>query len=87
MILRYKFRNKAYLYKSFSKFMIKNEKFMEILQSYDIIIPVPISKKRLRTRGYNQSLLIAKGLAKALNIKLLPNIFIKQKNNKKSNEL
>ena len=66
-ILQYKFRSKAYLYKSFVKFMIKNENFMEFLKSYDIIIPVPISKKRKKKRGYNQSLLIAREIANLYN--------------------
>ncbi len=66
-ILQYKFRNKVYLYKSFVKFMIKNQNFMKFLKTYDIIIPVPISKKRKKKRGYNQSLLIAKGIANLYN--------------------
>ena len=74
MILRYKFRNKAYLYKSFSKFMIKNEKLMEFLKSYDIIVPVPISKKRFKTRGYNQSLLISNELAMLYNYAVGKNV-------------
>ena len=68
-ILNYKFRNKAYLYKSFGKFIIKNEKFMKFLKSYDIIIPVPISKKRKKKRGYNQSLLIAREIVNSYNKK------------------
>lgn len=70
MILNYKFNDKAFLYKTFANFLLKNEKLFEILKSYDTIVPVPISNKRLRKRGYNQSLLIAKELSKYLNIKL-----------------
>lgn len=29
---------------------------------FDVIVPVPLHKKRLRERGYNQSLLLARGL-------------------------
>ena len=32
--------------------------------SYDVIVPVPLHSKRLRERGYNQSLLLAAGLSK-----------------------
>ena len=32
--------------------------------SYDVIVPVPLHPKRLRERGYNQSLLLAAGLSK-----------------------
>ncbi len=32
--------------------------------SYDVIVPVPLHPKRLRERGYNQSLLLSSGLSK-----------------------
>src|SRR5690606_25683620 len=35
---------------------------------YQVIIPVPLHKKRLRSRGYNQSDYLAKGLSNALGI-------------------
>lgn len=60
--------------------MLKNEKFCNFLRSCDIIIPVPISKKRNKQRGYNQSLLIARELSKKTNIELLNNCLYKTKN-------
>lgn len=48
-------------------FLLKNDFFFENFKSYDTIIPVPISKKRKKERGYNQSLLIAKELVKQVN--------------------
>lgn len=36
----------------------------------DLIVPVPLSPRRLRTRGFNQALEIARPLARALNIPL-----------------
>lgn len=33
-----------------------------------LIVPVPLHKARLKERGFNQSLLLAKGLAKAYNL-------------------
>lgn len=70
MILNYKFKEKAYLYKTFVNFSIKNKNVVDFIKTYDIIIPVPISRKRNFSRGYNQSLLIAKELSKKLNIEL-----------------
>ena len=63
LILDYKFNDKSYLYKLFSKIIIKNEKICGILKKYDIIVPVPIHKKRKKQRGYNQSDLVAKQIA------------------------
>ena len=65
-IIDYKFNEKSYLDKTFTNFILKNDKFLEILKSYDTIIPVPISSKRFKTRGYNQSYLIANKIAKKL---------------------
>ena len=59
LILNYKFSEKSYLHKTFVNFLLKNEKFFKILKSYDTIIPVPVSSKRLNERGYNQSELVA----------------------------
>lgn len=66
-ILQYKFGNKAYLANFFFEFFVKNEKVCGFLKKYDIIIPVPMSKKKIAKRGYNQSELIAKKIAKDTN--------------------
>ena len=79
-ILKYKFQNKSYLYKSFVNFMLKNQKFFEFIKKYDKIVPVPISKKRYIERGYNQSYLIAKELAKNTNLQLENECLFKTKN-------
>ena len=79
-ILKYKFQDKSYLYKTFVNFLLKNEKFFEIIKSYDTIIPVPISKKRRKERGYNQSYLLAKEIAKKTGINLENNCLLKRKN-------
>lgn len=79
-ILKYKFNEKAYLYKTFVKFLLKNENFFEFIKKYDKIVPVPISQKRYKERGYNQSYLIAKEIAKNTNIELENNCLFKVKN-------
>jgi ComF family protein len=45
----------------------KQLKQNEIFKSADVIIPVPLHKKRLRERGFNQSACFADGLAQKLN--------------------
>ena len=79
-ILKYKFQDKSYLYKTFVNFLLKNEKFFEIIKSYDTIIPVPISKERQKERGYNQSYLLAKEIAKKTGINIEINCLFKSKN-------
>ena len=60
--------------------MLKNEKIFENIKKYDKIIPVPVSKKRNKERGYNQSLLIAGEIANKTNLELVNNCLIKTKN-------
>ncbi len=87
-IIDYKFNDKPYIYKSFTTFILKNKKICDFLESYDIIIPVPIHKKRNRLRGYNQSTLIAKQLTDSIEkLKLESKCMIKCKNNKMQSSL
>ena len=39
---------------------------VEITNKVDLVIPVPLHKKKLKQRGYNQSTFIAIGVAKVL---------------------
>ena len=80
LILDYKFNEKSYLYLTFVNFLLKNKKIFENIKNYDTIIPVPISKKRKKTRGYNQSLLIARKIAELTDLELMNNCLVKIKN-------
>jgi len=82
LILRYKFSDKPYLSNFFLKIMLKNKKICKILKNYDIIIPVPMSIKKKRIRGYNQTDLIAVILGKELNKVVLIDGLLKIKETK-----
>jgi len=61
---------------------------INLLNNYPInVISSPLSKKRLRWRGFNQSELLAREIAKKLNLNYLPNLIIKTKNTKEQAEL
>ena len=79
-ILGYKFKEKPYMAKSFVEFLLKQDILLEIIKTYDKIIPVPISKKRYKERGYNQSFLIAKEISNFVNIEVLDDCLFKTKN-------
>ncbi len=49
------------------------------ISSVDMIIPVPLHPAKLAKRGYNQSLLIAEGMADILKIPVADNILIRVK--------
>jgi competence protein ComFC len=46
--------------------IIQNELVIKILESYPLFIPIPLHDSKLKSRGYNQSLLLAEGLSKKM---------------------
>ncbi len=86
-IIEYKFEDKGYLYKMFAKIILSDKKTCNFIKKYDVIIPVPISKKRKKKRGYNQSELVANEIAQKLNQDIWTDIIIKKKDNKPQSEL
>jgi ComF family protein len=58
----------------------------EMINDTDIIIPVPIHFSKLILRKYNQAALLAHGLAKTSNKKILSNAIIRKKNTKSQAE-
>lgn len=48
-------------------------------QDADLIIPVPLHQKRLRSRGYNQSECIANGMASVMGIPLALKLLVRHK--------
>lgn len=48
-------------------------------QEYHLIIPVPLHKKRLKKRKYNQSSLLASEISKLSGLNYIPNLLIRQK--------
>ncbi len=44
-----------------------------------VIIPIPLSPKRLKERGYNQAELIARSLSDKMSVRFLPDVLYKKK--------
>lgn len=81
-ILRFKFYNSPYMYNYFADLILNNDKIVSLIKKFDIIIPIPMYKKKMQERGYNQTELIANKIGKELNIKVRTNILVKTKNTK-----
>lgn len=81
----FKFRNRPDLHIGFSKLAC------EVLEregaAFDAVIPVPLSKKSLKKRGYNQSELIAKYIADYFNTEYHKDILIKVKETENQSNL
>ena len=86
-IIDYKFNEKSYLYKTFAKLILNNEKIYSFLKKYDIMVYVPMYLKRKMQRGYNQSELLAKEIARNLEIEIQFNNLIKIKDIAKQSTL
>jgi competence protein ComFC len=67
-IIRYKFFNKVYYYRTFAKFLSDKVKRVTTLSDFDMCISVPLFRKKEFERGYNQAYLISKVLSKELHI-------------------
>ena len=86
-ILQYKFNDQPYLANTIFEFFVNNKKLYRFLKKYDIMSSVPISASRKRERGYNQSELIAKKIAKMALIPYEAKILNKVKNNNPQSNL
>ncbi len=75
---RYKFKGKNAYFRTYGKLVAKCVDENHV--SCDIISCVPLSKKRLRKRGYNQSELIARKMAELLQLTYRP-VLKKVRNN------
>ncbi|NLD18939.1 MAG: ComF family protein [Clostridiales bacterium] len=64
LLLDYKYNGKSYLGKKFGDILYDRMSCENI--DADVIIPVPIHRRRERKRGYNQSALMAESLAKKM---------------------
>lgn len=75
-ILSFKNHNGKYLGTCFSKMMY--DKFLDLKNVYDYIIPIPIHKNRQKKRGFNQSDILAKEISKNTG-KVYNNIMFRRK--------
>jgi len=52
----------------------------ERFNAIDLIVPVPLHKRKIRVRGYNQSEAFAKGLSKSMNVETNFNVLYRDSN-------
>lgn len=81
----YKFRQRPDYHIGFSRLAC------EILERegvyFDAVVPMPLSKKSFKERGYNQSALIAKKIAEVFEVPYYDNVLIKVKETQRQSEL
>jgi ComF family protein len=70
-----KFHDAPYIGKSLSFFL--SEVILRNETHFDAVIPIPLSEKRLKKRGYNQAELLAKPLAQRMNIPYISSFLVR----------
>ena len=68
LIHRWKYNGKIYLTPFWGEWMVEGLSRYWDGHSFDLLIPVPLHKKRLRERGFNQTLLLVKELSRRTGI-------------------
>ena len=84
-IINLKSDKQTYLAKPLACLMVKA--LPEDMKNFDVIIPIPLSEKSFKKRGYNQSELLAIELQKHAEKPLLTNVLIKDKDTKAQKNL
>ncbi|MFA5098165.1 MAG: ComF family protein [Candidatus Margulisiibacteriota bacterium] len=74
-IKKLKFNKKKRLAPVLSKIMLNSLPF----SGFDVIVPVPLHRDRLRKRGFNQSQLLAKDISEFCKAPLLTEVLIRQR--------
>ena len=69
LVMNLKFHNMRYLAEPMAAYM--TDRFLKEGVAADVVMPVPLHPKRKKERGYNQSELLAKEIAKMLGLSLL----------------
>lgn len=72
LIVRLKYRGEERLSSFLGRRMAE-----KVSRTYDVIVPIPLHRKRLRERGYNQSLLLARSVGKVLKTDVDPFVLVK----------
>ncbi|MEI8201145.1 MAG: ComF family protein [Eubacteriales bacterium] len=72
-----KFHDAPYIGISLSFFM--SEALLSQASLFDAVIPVPLSSKRRKQRGYNQAELLAEPLARRMNLPYIPAFLIRSR--------
>ena len=80
LIHKMKFSHRYLICRDFAAML--SHYYKDYIKSYDAVSFVPLGKKRLLERGYNQSKIIAETISKIINIKLIDDIIIRKKETK-----
>ncbi|MEN6314956.1 MAG: ComF family protein [Clostridiaceae bacterium] len=67
-LIRFKFQNKPGYYRTYARLIAGRLAGMSDITQYDMVLSVPLHRKRELSRGYNQALLISRFIGRELKI-------------------
>ncbi|MFA6670688.1 MAG: ComF family protein [Bacillota bacterium] len=79
-IYSFKYADRSYLARPFGRMMADRIRETGLDRETDCIVPVPLYRKKLRQRGYNQSGLLAEVIKRELDIRNAPYALQRKKN-------
>mgnify|MGYP000897124763 CR=1 FL=1 len=59
---------------------LSKEKIRSFAETFDCLVPIPVTEKRLKERGFNQSFIIAEEIAKITGKEIGHSVLLKKKN-------
>lgn len=80
LIHHFKYKGVKEIGLTLGKMMASELKKQDFFNGIDMLVPVPIHKKKLRKRGYNQSHYLAEGISVVTNIPWRKDLIIKRLN-------
>ena len=87
IIKRYKFQDETHLYKILGNFIYEEALKRGVFDRVDTLVPVPLYKRSLRQRGYNQSLLLAQYVQEKTGLDLRTDLVTKIRPTKEQKHL
>lgn len=82
-----KFKNNNAKYLSYPMARLMTDSLTDNMKDFDLILPVPLTEKALKKRGYNQSFLLANEIGKLTNKPVRDDILLKIKDTLPQKEL
>jgi ComF family protein len=80
LIHLYKFEKRRSLHRLFTELLLDSKR--RFISGHDLVVPVPLTRERVLDRGYNQSFLVARGLAARLPVAFLGEALVRRGNSR-----
>lgn len=84
-ILNFKYGDKLHTLGTFGMWV--HQAYVQLQEQADVVIPVPLHRKRLWQRRYNQAALLSSGLAKKAGLESLPDALVRTRHTKQQKGL